>query len=74
MRQIVATATKPHFPPTPHDGDFYTWALETADAVRQGRFHGVDWDAVADELEDMGRSERRALDNRLEVLLAHLIK
>jgi hypothetical protein len=70
----VATATKQYPPPTPHEGDFYTWALESADAIRRGRFEGVDWDAVADELEDMGRSERRALENRFEVLLAHLIK
>jgi hypothetical protein len=70
----VATATKPHPPPTAHDYDFYSWALETADAIQAGRFDGVDWEAVAEELEDMGRSERRALENRFEVLLAHLIK
>jgi hypothetical protein len=70
----VATATKQYPPPTSHESDFYTWAAESADAIRQGRFEGIDWDAVAEELEDMGRSERRALENRLEVLLAHLIK
>jgi ribosomal protein L29 len=70
----VATATKRYPPPTPRQSDFYTWALESADAIRQGRFEGVDWDAVAEELEDMGRSERRALENRFEVLLAHLIR
>jgi ribosomal protein L29 len=70
----VATATKHYPPPAPHEGDFYTWALETAGAIREGRFEGVDWEAVAEELEDMGRSERRALENRLEILLAHLIK
>jgi hypothetical protein len=70
----VATATKKYPPPASHESDFYTWALESADAIRKGRFEGIDWDAVAEELEDMGRSERRALENRLEVLLAHLIK
>ena len=70
----VATATKRHPPPTPHESDFYSWALESAEAIRLHRFEGIDWEAVAEELEDMGRSERRALENRFEVLLAHLIK
>lgn len=70
----MATATRQYLPPAPHEGDFYTWAQETADAIRGGRFEGVDWEAVAEELEDMGRSERRALEDRFEVLLAHLIK
>ncbi|CAD7851632.1 MAG: hypothetical protein [Olavius algarvensis Gamma 1 endosymbiont] len=70
----MATATKIHPLPTPHAGDFYTWALETAFAIRSGRFDGIDWEAVAEELEDMGRSEQRALEHRFEILLAHLLK
>jgi hypothetical protein len=69
----MGTPVTRHSPPASHREDFYTWALETADAIRDGRFDGVDWEAVAEELEDMGRSERRALESRLEVLLAHLI-
>lgn len=57
-----------------HGSDFHRWALDTAAAIRARRFEGVDWDAVAEEIEDMGRSERRALESRLEVLLAHLLK
>jgi Domain of unknown function DUF29. len=34
----------------------------------------VDWESVAEELEDMGRSEQRELESRLGVLLAHLLK
>jgi hypothetical protein len=70
----MSTLAKKHSPPASHSQDFYTWALETAGAIRDGRFEGVDWEAVAEELEDMGRSERRALESRLEVLLSHLIK
>lgn len=60
--------------PDLHDRDFYTWAMETARAVRQRRLDGIDWDSVAEELEDMGRSEKRELTNRLTVLLTHLLK
>lgn len=68
----MSTVTKTA--PVLHDRDFYTWAMETGRAIREGRFDGVDWEAVAEELEDMGRSEMRELESRLEVLLAHLLK
>ena len=57
-----------------HDRDFYGWAMETAAAIRSGRVDAVDWLAIAEEIEDMGRTERRALSSRLEVLQAHLLK
>lgn len=74
MSRILAGVTNIHPPPFPRAGDFYTWALETAFAIRRGRFDGIDWEAIAEELEDMGRSERRALEHRIEILLAHLLK
>jgi hypothetical protein len=61
-------------PLAPHDKDFYSWAMETARAIRERDFAGVEWGFVAEELEDMGRSEQRELENRLGVLLAHLLK
>lgn len=54
----VATATKPYRPLTGHDHDFYSWTLETAEAIQACRFEGFDWSSVAEELEDMGRSKR----------------
>ncbi len=57
-----------------YEEDFYAWALKNADLLRQGRFTEIDIDNIAEELESMGRSERRQLANRLEVLLAHLLK
>lgn len=62
-------------PPIPaHDADFHGWAMATAAAIRAGRVQGLDWATIAEEIEDMGRSERRALGSRLEVLQAHLLK
>lgn len=70
----MATAIKQPAAIRSHDSDFYGWALDTAAAIRTRQFKGVDWEAVAEELEDMGRSERRALESRFEILLAHLLK
>ena len=56
------------------DADFYAWTQNTAAALRTGNYSQVDMLAVAEELENMGASERRALINRLAVLLTHLLK
>ena len=57
-----------------YEQDFYAWAMQAAQALREGRLSEADLEHVAEELEDMGRSEKRALTNRLAVLLRHLLK
>ncbi|MDQ2693918.1 MAG: DUF29 domain-containing protein [Pseudomonadota bacterium] len=57
-----------------YERDFYAWAMRNAKLIRQGRLAEVDLSNVAEELESMGRSERRELESRLEVLLMHLLK
>ena len=42
-----------------YEDDLYAWALKNADLLRQGRFAEIDVDNIAEELESMGRSERR---------------
>jgi hypothetical protein len=54
--------------------DFYGWVNATARLVRERRFSEIDADYVAEELEGMGRTEKRELINRLTVLLMHLLK
>jgi hypothetical protein len=68
------SAMRPTHTPAPRDRDFYRWATETAQAIRERSFTAVDWEAVAEELDDMGRSEQRELESRLCVLLSHLLK
>jgi hypothetical protein len=59
--------------PSPNE-DYYAWTQETIEKLRQGRFTEVNIEDLIEELEDMGRSERRALESRLTVLLMHLLK
>lgn len=59
---------------TNHDQDFYRWTQEQADLLRAKRFSEIDLEHLAEEIEEMGRSERRALESRLKVLLTHLLK
>ncbi len=57
-----------------YDHDFYAWTQNQAQLLRGGQFDGLDIEQIAEELEDMGRSEKRALESRLEVLIMHLLK
>ena len=54
--------------------DFYAWANEQAALLRAGRLTEADIENIAEEIESMGRSEKRELVNRLTVLLLHLLK
>jgi hypothetical protein len=57
-----------------YDKDFYAWAITNAQLLRQQRFTEIDIENIAEELETLGRSEKRELVSRLAVLLAHLLK
>lgn len=59
---------------TDYDKDFYGWLIKSADQLRRGQFAELDIEHVAEELEAMGKSEKRELISRLTVLLAHLLK
>lgn len=57
-----------------YEKDFYAWALYNAKLLRERKISKIDFENVAEEIESMGKSERRELINRLTVLLAHLLK
>ncbi len=59
---------------TLYDRDFYAWAMEQAALLRAGRLDAADIHHIAEEIESMGRSEKRELVSRLTVLLLHLLK
>src|SRR5580698_7276634 len=59
---------------TLYDQDFFAWAQEQAELLRAGRLSEADIGHIAEEIESMGRAEKRELVNRLIVLLHHLLK
>ncbi len=54
--------------------DFYAWTVEQARLLRSGEFSQLDVENIVEELESMGRSDKREIESRLTVLLAHLLK
>ena len=61
-------------PSDTYEHDFYAWTAEQAALLRAGRLSEVDVGNLAEEIESMGRIEKRELVSRLTVLLAHLLK
>lgn len=57
-----------------YDTDFYAWANQQAALLRAGKLEAADIAHIAEEIESMGRTEKRELVSRLRVLLLHLLK
>lgn len=57
-----------------YDDYLYAWTKEHADLLRWLAANEIDWDNLAVEIEAVGRSERREIRSRLEILLIHLLK
>jgi hypothetical protein len=57
-----------------YDEDFFAWANEQAGLLREGRLSEADIEHIAEEIESMGKSEKRELVNRLRIRLLHLLK
>jgi hypothetical protein len=60
--------------PSRRDEDFYAWSLEQAALLRERRLAEADLDLIAEEIESMGKTEKREPVSRLTVLLLHLLK
>lgn len=59
---------------TLYEKDFVSWLEKTAVLLYQRRFEEVDIDNLIEEIEDMGRSEKRAIRSQLTRLLMHWLK
>lgn len=57
-----------------YEADYSRWLFENARLLREGRFSEADIENIAEELEDMGRSEKRAVGSHIAVILTHLLK
>jgi hypothetical protein len=54
--------------------DFYGWTQEQAKLLREHRIEELDLENLLEEIESMGKSEKRELESRIELLLMHLLK
>ena len=59
---------------TSYDADFFLWTQQQAARLRQGRWSQIDAANLAEEIESMGKSDRRAIISHLAIILLHLLK
>lgn len=57
-----------------YDTDFYAWASENAELLRQKKFSDIDVENIAEEIEALGKRDKRELRSRMTLLLMHLLK
>lgn len=59
---------------TTYTKDFNLWAQQTAQLLREQRWQEIDLEYLIEEVEDLGKSERRGISSQLTRLLLHLLK
>jgi hypothetical protein len=69
----MQTPTKPETQ-TLYDQDYYLWIKTTINQLRTGQFSAVDLENLLEELETMGRNQKRTIKSLLIKLLLHLLK
>jgi len=57
-----------------YETDFYLWTQQQADLLRQGALSTLDIENLIEEIESMGKRDRRAIESHLFVILLHLLK
>jgi predicted DNA-binding ribbon-helix-helix protein len=57
-----------------YEHDFYSWLMEQARHLREGRFEALDCDNLAEEIESLGREQFNKLVSALRVLMARVLK
>jgi hypothetical protein len=67
----MATVTKAR---VGYEDDLFAWTQEQAALLRAHAVDAIDWENLAEEIESMGRRDRRELKSRLTVILLHLLK
>ncbi len=59
---------------TLYEQDFQEWVTQTIQKLQQKEFNSLDIEHLIEELQDFGKSEKRALEGNVMILLAHLLK
>jgi hypothetical protein len=60
--------------PSLYERDFYLWIEQQAGLLREGRLSELDVTNLLEEIESMGRKDKKAIQSNLVVVLAHLWK
>ena len=71
---MLAVQEKPSIKKSLYEEDLYAWAQNSVNLLKNKNFAALDIPHLIEEIEDMGRSERRAIESHLRNVLMHLLK
>lgn len=54
--------------------DFALWIGQTLNSLKSQDYSNVDWENLIEEIEALGRRDRRELESRLTTLFEHALK
>lgn len=57
-----------------YETDFLQWIETTVAQLKAQDYAHIDWENLIDEIEDMGKRERKSLKSNLTIVLLHLLK
>lgn len=57
-----------------YDQDYFLWSQKMAALLRSQQWDQLDTDNIAEEIESLGKSDRRSLKSNLIILIMHLLK
>lgn len=57
-----------------YEQDYYLWLLQTAQLLREGKLNQLDIDNLIEEIDSMGRSEKKEIKSCLIILIENLLK
>lgn len=57
-----------------YENDFFAWTQDQAKYLKNGELEKLDIINLQDEIEDMGKSEKRALESQINNILMHMLK
>ena len=57
-----------------YEEDYYLWTQTMVEKLKNKDYLDVDWDNLIEEIDDMGKSQKRAIESLLLRLTEHLLK
>ena len=57
-----------------YDSDFYSWTVQQADALQRRDADAIDWDNIIDEIESLGKQQKRTWTSHAAQAIHHLLK
>lgn len=57
-----------------YEEDYYLWIQTMVEKLKNQDYSTVDWDNLIEEIDDMGKSQKRAVESLLLRLTEHLLK